>query len=118
MIKWKPMLACGALLISGSALAQTTYTSYVFASVTGVEYVQNGNPVSLTGTLVNGSSTTLEMSTSNPYPVGCVNAIATMMSTSGAYRLTITYASSVPPLGGPPITSYYSCRLDVVPPAS
>jgi hypothetical protein len=64
MIELKRVLACGVLLLSSSFGAQAAETTYVFASLTGIQ--DDGTKLSLTGVLV--STTTLTTLALGPVP--------------------------------------------------
>jgi hypothetical protein len=111
MIELKRVLACGVLLLSSSFGAQAAETTYVFASLTGIQ--DDGTKLSLTGVLV--STTTPTTLALGPVPDRCVNLSLAMLSNPGTYNLTVVTDTEPDPFTGVPITSFAHCRLDLGP---
>lgn len=99
--------------LSTSFGAQATETTYVFASVTGIQYAAGDGPAAITGVLVNDTtSTTLVLP---GFSDRCSNFLLTMTSNSGTYKLTIVTDTEPYPMGGGTSTGFSRCRLDLAP---
>jgi hypothetical protein len=108
MIGPKRVLSFAAVLLAASFAAQATPATYVFATVTGVQY---GSNASITGTFAGSTApTTVALPLSGLDT--CATFVFAMLSNPGTYTLTVAVDIESDPTLPSNITIFNSCRLD------
>jgi hypothetical protein len=102
-------MSFAALLLSSALGAQAAAATYVFGSVTGIQY---DTGITITGVLANAAAPTTYALPSAQYYCGIniSSFLSTMISNPGAYTLTLVVTDVTDPTGPP--ASISSCRLD------
>jgi hypothetical protein len=105
----KRVMSFAALLLSSALGGQAVAATYVFGSVTGIQY---GTGITITGILANDTvPTTYALPSAQSYCAQNISSfLSTMISNPGTYTLTLVVTDGADPTGPP--ASISSCRLD------
>jgi hypothetical protein len=109
MMPLKRVMAFAALSLSSALGAQAVAATYVFSTVTGIQY---GSGITITGVLANGTTpTTYALPGAQAYcGINISSFLSTMISNPGTYTLTLVVTDVTDPTGPP--ANILSCRLD------